>query len=964
VETLKREAGTDWFWNMSAEWAEIAGIFGVTYIYYIEKINGEYRFLMSSSINREEHPEWLGTPVWQGEPPAYVEAAYAAKEPRISPAPTVNEWGTLLGVVLPVLAGGEVAGILGTAYDMAFVKNSYADYELRLAERQNAQERSLLTLLILSIVFTFLVMGGQILLSYRSVLVPLRVMEADMRIRLMMDATPLICGLWDSGGNMVDCNREALNIFGLAEKPDYLEHFFEFNPEYQPDGERTREKTARLIKAAFETGYQRFEWMFHTAAGEPLPTETILVRLPWEKGFRLASYSRDLREIKAREAAEREVEERLRVMLDTMAFAAFFFDASGSPVDCNQRALALYGCQNKEEFLSDFFSFSPEFQPDGSRSIEKAKELIHKALKTGKEVFKWEHRKADRTPLPTEITLIRVGWGTGFRLVAYARDLTSLRETEDNLRRILSVVEGSPNFILFISADGDIEYMNPAVSYVTGLSKAELLNDGLERMFSPDDFQRLGAEYLAVVFENRRMVNFEMGVFDKKGRRRDYAFSAFSARLHGGMAGVGILGRDITEIKRIQRDLIAAKEQAEQALAQGAYYHQAKNDFLSRVSHEMRTPMNVIIGMTGIAQKAPTEQVRSQSLDKIKSASKRLLGIVNDILDITDLDSGGFAWNPRPFSFDRAMGRIIDSISAKAAVKQQRFIPDIDWRIPDRLVSDERRLRQILSKLLSNAVKFTAEGGDIGLSAALIEDRGEECLVRFEVSDTGVGIPPEAQERLWDVFEQEDNSITRKHGGMGLGLPLTRRLVELMKGSIRLESVPGKGSRFICEVRLGCERVLPDAELPAGELPDADLPVIPDLKDLRFLVVDDVNINREVLFALLEEAGAAYDGANNGADAISMFSQTKYDMVLMDLHMPVMNGFDAARAIRGSGQPWANTTPIISVSADTSADLHSKCLAAGINGHIAKPVDADILFQEIRKWLPTRPPRPGAPEIT
>ena len=220
VDALRREAGTDWFWNTAAEWAEIADIFGFTYIYYIAKIDGDYRFLMSSGITREEHPEWLGTPVWQGEPPAYVEAAYAAKEPRVSPEPTVNEWGTLLGAVVPVLANGEVAGILGTAYDTAFVQTAYAGYELRLAERHGVQERSLLTLFILSIVFTFVVMGGQILLSYRSVLVPLRVMEADMRIRLMMDATPLICGLWDSGGNMVDCNQEALTIFGLAEKPD------------------------------------------------------------------------------------------------------------------------------------------------------------------------------------------------------------------------------------------------------------------------------------------------------------------------------------------------------------------------------------------------------------------------------------------------------------------------------------------------------------------------------------------------------------------------------------------------------------------------------------------------------------------------------------------------------------------------------------------------------------------------
>ena len=955
VERLKREAASPWFWEMSAQWTETASIFGFAYIYYMEKTDGAYRFLMSSGIGPDKNPEWLGKPVWQKqEPPDYIERAWETRQPAFSSGPVTEEWGTLISAALPIVVNGEVAGMLGVDYDVSFL-----DSLQRQEGYLNAYEDTLLwdmgnTLATVMVVIIVL-MGIMLFFGWRLVR---QSTEADSRVRLMIDATPLICSFWDEAGVMLDCNLEALNIFGLKEKADYIEHFYELTPEVQPDGEPTRAKAARLINAAFQTGSQRFEWMYHTAAGEPLPVETTLVRVPWEQGFRLAAYSRDLREIKAREAAAREVEERLRVMLDTMAFAAFFFDAGGNPIDCNQQALALYGCRDKKEFLGDFFSFSPEYQPDGERSVEKAREYIRRAFKTGKEVFRWEHRKADRTSLPAEITLIRVDWNGGHRIVAYARDLTSLRETEDNLRRILSVVEGSPNFTFYISADGDIEYLNPAVSWVTGLSREALLTDGLERMFSPEDFQRLG-EYFAEALEKKRMVNFEMGVFDKEGRRRDFSFSAFSTRLHGGITGVGILGREITELKRIQRDLTAARDQAERALALGAYYHQAKNDFLSRVSHEMRTPMNAIIGMTALVRKAPDERERRQSLDKIDAASKRLLDIVNDILDITGFDTGGFNWDSRPFSFSGTMAQIIDAAAAKARIKQQRFVTDIDRRIPGRLVSDERRLQQVLSRLLSNAVKFTAEKGEIGLSAALIDEAAGECVIRFEVSDTGIGIPKEEQERLWDVFEQEDNSITRKYGGMGLGLPLIRRIVELMKGSIRLESEPGKGSRFICEVRLGRAQ---DAEQNGsaspddGKQPPAPPSSAPDLKDLRALVVDDVDINREILFAMLQETGADYDGADNGEEAVRLFSQIKYDLVLMDLHMPVMNGLDAARAMRDSSRPWARTIPIISVSADTSADIHSKCLAAGINSHIAKPVDMEILFQAIRKWIPARPP--------
>jgi two-component system sensor histidine kinase/response regulator len=372
--------------------------------------------------------------------------------------------------------------------------------------------------------------------------------------------------------------------------------------------------------------------------------------------------------------------------------------------------------------------------------------------------------------------------------------------------------------------------------------------------------------------------------------------------------------------------------------------------------------MNAIIGMTGIAKKARDAEERAHCFDNIEDASKRLLDIVNNILDITGFDTGEIDWKVQPFSFSKAMRQVIDSISVKTDFKHQQFTSAIDPEIPDRLVSDERRLKQILINLLSNSVKFTAENGLIGLSAQNVERTADNCVICFEVSDTGVGIAKDAQERLWDVFEQEDNSITRRYGGMGLGLSLTRRIVELMKGSIRVESEPGKGSRFICEVRLDIERNPPqgeaDGSVPSAA-PDGTADQAAKLKGLRVLVVDDEEINREILCTLLGDAGAECDGAGNGAVALSLFAQAKYDLVLMDLHMPVMDGLDATRAIRASRRPWASTIPVISVSADTGADIHSKCLAAGINSHIAKPVDPELLLGVILKWLSPRPPQAG-----
>ena len=940
VGRLKREAGTDWFWEASAKLTAIAEGFDFAWIYYMEKADdGEFRFLMSSGIGPDNHPEWLGMRVWQDGPPDYVNQAWESQQLTFSPEPVVDEWGVLIEAVLPIVNDGAVAGILGVDYDVTLMDN-LSQQETHLLEREQGFLRSVLIVIVFSIIFTVVVMCLQIVIGYRSVLIPIQAREAEERARVMMNSMPISCSLWDRNGNLLYSNNMLIKLFGLSRQFETLGEFFGLCPEFQDDGRRTRDIAMDNVEATLAGGSRRVEWLFR-AGDEAVPLETIFVPLPWHDDTRIAIYCRDLRELRAKEAAAREVEDRLRIMLDTMSFAAFFFNAEGNPVDCNERAKVLYGCRDKDEFLRNFFDFSPEYQPDGSRSREKAKEYIFQAFKTGRQVFMWEHRKADGTPLPAEITLLRVDWKDGSRLVAYARDLSKVFEAEDNLKRVLSVVEGSPNITLFISADGDIEYMNPAISYITGLTKEELLADGLERVFSPDDFQRLGTEYLAAALNNNRVVNFEAGVFAKGGGLRGFAFSAFAARLHEGKTGVGLLGRDITDLKRIQQDLITAKEQAERALVREVQYNKAKSDFLSRVSHELRTPINAIAGMSGIARKTGGERERAECFDQIEEAAKHLLNMVNDILDLTGFDTGTFNWTPRPFSFSKTIQPIVDSIRIKAAVKEQRFTVEIAEDIPDTLTSDERRLKQVLNNLLTNAVKFTPEHGGVGLSARLIEDHDDTCVIRFEVSDTGIGISAEARERLWDVLEQGDNSITRRYGGMGLGLPLTKRIVELMNGSIEVQSAPDKGSRFICDLRF-------DRERPAEPSSGGGL----DLSGRRALVVDDVGVNRTIIIALLEDSGMTLDEAENGAEAVNMFMKNHYDLLLMDLHMPVMDGFEAAEKIRASALPHAQTTPIIAISADSGADLPEKCREAGMNDCLSKPVDMALLFEKIGKWLP------------
>jgi CheY-like chemotaxis protein len=406
----------------------------------------------------------------------------------------------------------------------------------------------------------------------------------------------------------------------------------------------------------------------------------------------------------------------------------------------------------------------------------------------------------------------------------------------------------------------------------------------------------------------------------------------------------------------MNRELVDARERTEQALREAKSYNKAKSDFLSRMSHEMRTPMNAIIGMADIARTSMDSNQRGYCLDRIDEASRNLLVIINDMLDMAQIDTGKFELSERNFSFGDMIRSVSETISPAAGVKGLDFEVSVGDRIPDALVADDIRLRQVLVNLLSNAVKYTADGGRVRLladSAAVGEETQNEGerIIRFEVSDTGIGISEEHRSRLFKPFEQEDNSITREYGGTGLELAITKHIVEMMNGDIRVESELGKGSNFIFTVKVGVtvksEEVSDGADCDAG-MSDADI-----LPGLRVLLTDDIEVNREIIMLLLEDTGVSIDCASDGFEAVEKFcgDNGAYDLLLMDLHMPRMDGFEATRRIRASGMPSAETVPIIAVTADTGGDVVELCVNAGMNAHIGKPVEYGTLIQTITRCL-------------
>ena len=373
----------------------------------------------------------------------------------------------------------------------------------------------------------------------------------------------------------------------------------------------------------------------------------------------------------------------------------------------------------------------------------------------------------------------------------------------------------------------------------------------------------------------------------------------------------------------------------------------AKSSFLAMMSHEMRTPMNAITGMTNIAKSARDIEKKDYALGKIEDAANHLLGVINDILDMSKIEADKLELNPRAFDFEKLLKKVADIMNFRAVEKHQEFEVNIDEKIPKKLICDDQRLAQILTNLLSNAVKFTPEYGAITVSSKLLRDNGDVCIIQFDVSDTGVGISGEQQTRIFKPFEQAENTTTRKYGGTGLGLALTKRIVELMGGDISVSSELGKGSTFTFtavfeKLGVGAEKILSD-ESQADESENADFSAY------RVLLADDVEINREIVSALLEPTGLNIECAENGVQAFKMFEAApdKYDMIFMDVQMPEMDGYEATRKIRALNIEKAKTVPIIAMTANVFKEDVDNCLKAGMNGHIGKPIDQKTVFEKI-----------------
>lgn len=393
--------------------------------------------------------------------------------------------------------------------------------------------------------------------------------------------------------------------------------------------------------------------------------------------------------------------------------------------------------------------------------------------------------------------------------------------------------------------------------------------------------------------------------------------------------------------------LIQAREEALSA-------SRAKSNFLSNMSHDIRTPIDAIIGMTSIGMSASSIARKDYALERIENASAYLLGIINNVLDMSKIESKNFELAPSEFEFEKMLQESIEVVDFSVEEKKQNFTVTVDKEIPQYLFGDSRRLAQIITNLLSNAVKFTGEEGSISLNAKLERKEKDKYFITIEITDTGIGINAEQQERIFNSFIRAESSASGRYGGSGLNLVISKRIIEMMNGRLKIESKPGKGSNFSFTV-----------ELKKGNAKDIKSQNAVEEKVRNVfsghsaLLVEDMHLNREIIITLLEPTGISISCAENGREAIQIYTKDpkQFDLILMDINMPEMDGYETTRWIRSFERSYEAEhkeklyIPIIALTAKVFREDIEKCFEAGMNDHIGKPINTEELFEKINKYL-------------
>jgi PAS domain S-box-containing protein len=780
-------------------------------------------------------------------------------------------------------------------------------------------------------------------------------LESETRLRTLIETAPDLIWLKDTDGVYLTCNPRFESFFGAPESEIIGKTDYDFVDRALADLFRDNDNAAM---AAGVPSVNEEEIRF-AADGHREIVETIKTPMfDRDNGLvGVLGVARNISERKRSETALLESEMRYRELVDNMSDGVAVYEAIEDGNDFvfreyNQAGESITGVQREQIIGERVATIFPGIGKTGLL------EVFRRVWQTGQpEQWPVHLYQDDRIQLWLENYVFKLPGG---EIVTIFQDTTERAQMEVQLHKLARAVEQSPESIVITNLRAEIEYVNDAFINNTGYSREEVIGQNPRILHSGKTPRET---YVSMW---RALTRGEFWRGEMCNRRKDgseyYEFAIITpiSQPDGTITHYVAVKEDITEKKRIGKELDEHRHHLEElvekrttelaeARQRAEAANLAKSSFLANMSHEIRTPMNAIIGLTHLMQRGQPEPLQASRLGKIDTAAAHLLSIINDVLDLSKIESRKLQLEKTDFHLNSIFDNILSLLKDQCHDKDLSFAVERD-SVPVWLRGDATRLRQALLNYASNAIKFT-ERGRVIMRAKILEDIDDMLLLRFEVEDTGIGIQPAVLARLFSAFEQADASTTRQYGGTGLGLAITRRLALLMGGEAGATSEPGKGSTFWFTARLGRGHgVLP--EKSAEVLPNAETQLRKHYTGSRILLVEDNPINREVALELLCSVGLAVDTAEDGHQAVDKIRTTNYDLILMDVQMPEMDGLEATRIIR-SMEDKADV-PVLAVTANVFKEDRQICLDAGMNDFVAKPVDPEHLFSAIVKWLPAR----------
>ena len=662
-------------------------------------------------------------------------------------------------------------------------------------------------------------------------------------------------------------------------------------------------------------------------------------------------------DISERKNLERTLQHQLDIqqkIFDAVPLHLYLKDKKGLYALVN-RSYADFKGIPKEEFVG-----KTVFEILSGKSALMSKEEDDRVLSTGESAFSEERLARGRDGIrqwhKVIKTPLRDAEGRVIGIVGCSVDITQLKEALDALReseqRFRSLAEDMPLMISTTLADGTVLYANKAYCTCFGIKREDLLGRSFFEFLVEEDRNTI-RNSIACRTPDQPIATLEERVIVADGTLRWHRWmnrAFFDSE--GRVQFLQAVGEDITERKVAEEALLAAKDQAQRASA-------AKSEFVANVSHEIRTPMNGILGLSELLLETELKNEQRNFARMIHTSASNLLGVLNDILDFSKVEAGRFELNILPFSPADLVRESTELFSPQAASKELSLNLRLDGALPTLLLGDPVRLRQILINLLSNAVKFTKEGS-VTVSAKVLRDGKTSVDLLFSVADTGPGIPDALLEDIFTPFKQGEPFLNRRYGGTGLGLAISSRFVEMMGGFLLVESATGTGSSFSFSLSFEKwkERRLEDLKKREREV----LPARTRVSDPTVLVVEDNAVNRELVRLLLAKAGYEATLAENGREAVDILSTKRFGLVLMDIQMPVMDGYEATATIRDpSSSVLDHTVPVIALTAHAVEGFRDECLSRGMDDYLPKPFSSADLLGLLYKWLPMKTPR-AAPE--